>query len=99
MGVVNSTFTAVANGNSSEGTNADLVIGGTFVGTVQLQCAIPGAGGADLWVSVGQLTAAGIVTGNVASARKWRAACTAFTSGTIYASMGAALNEELQTTL
>jgi hypothetical protein len=54
MGQRNSTFAAVANDATLvEGVQVDLVVGGTFVGTIQLQVAIPDATGANVWVPIG----------------------------------------------
>lgn len=95
MGVRNGSFTAQANDATlTEGSAVDLIVGGTFVGTVQLQVCIPGAAGAELWVSVGQLTAPGVITHTSGNSRKFRAACTAFTSGTIYYSLGGRTGED-----
>lgn len=100
MGVQNAALGALnAATSSSDGTDADLVVGGTFVGTIQLQASIPGASGADLWVSVGQLTAPGLVKVQMAIGRKFRAVCTAYTSGTAYVSLGVSLNEDLVATV
>lgn len=99
MGVQNATITGNTQATgSSEGNEADLVVGGTFVATIQLQVAIPGAAGADLWVPCGQLTAAGIVKVQTAVGRKFRAISTAYTSGTAYISLGVSRNNQfLQT--
>jgi len=96
MGVRNSSFTGVANdANMVEGNYVELVVGGTFVGTIQLQVAIPGSGGADLWVPVSAgLTAPGVISAVFGQCRKVRAACTAYTSGTAYYSVGGARNED-----
>lgn len=96
MGILNGSFGATGNSGSNpvEANNAELIVGGTFVGTVQLQVCIPGAAGAELWVSVGQLTAAGAVTFLSGQRRRFRAACTAYTSGTVYYSVGGACNED-----
>lgn len=95
MGVVNTAFTAVANGNGSFGTDAELIVGGTFVGTAKLQVQIPDAAGAAVWVDVGSLTAPGLVNYRGAVGRTFRAICSAFTSGTILTSLGTATNEEM----
>lgn len=96
MGVRNSSFTAIANdANLVEGNYVELIVGGTFVGTIQLQVAIPGAAGADLWVPVGtSLTAPGVISVVFGQCRKVRAACTAYTSGTAYYSVGGSCNED-----
>ena len=96
MGTRNGSFAAVANDATTVGgSNVDLVVGGTFVGTVQLQVCIPGAAGAALWVSVGQLTAPGAVTFLAGTGRQFRAACTAYTSGTAYYSLSAYSLEDM----
>jgi hypothetical protein len=93
---VTGSFGATGNSSPVEGSNIDLIVGGTFVGTIQLQTAMPGAAGADVWVPVGSnLTAAGSLVFNGAIGRKFRVSCTAYTSGTAYYSLGASINEEL----
>lgn len=88
MGIRNSSFTAVANdAQTVQGQQVDLVVGGTFVGTIELQACIPGAGGAELWVKIGSLTAPGSIPYQSGTARAFRAACTAYTSGTAYYSL------------
>lgn len=99
MGVQNATITGNSQATAlSEGNEADLVVGGTFVATIQLQASIPGAAGADLWVSVGQLTAPGIVKVQTAVGRKFRAISTAYTSGTAYVSLGTSRDVSFLTT-
>lgn len=95
MKTVNGTFGATGSSSTAEGSNAELIVGGTFVGTVQLQVAIADAAGADVWVPCQQLTAPGVVTCNMSQARKYRAACSAYTSGTIVYSLGTAILEDL----
>lgn len=95
MGVVNTSFTGVANGNTVYGTDAELIVGGTFVGTAKLQVQIPDGTGAAVWVDVGSLTAPGVLNYRGTVGRTFRAICSAFTSGTIITSVGAALNEEM----
>lgn len=87
MGQVNTTFGAVANGNSVGGQDADLFVSGTFVGTAKLQAAMVGAAGADAWVDIGSLTAPGIIQFKGAANMKFRAICSAWTSGTIYTTL------------
>jgi hypothetical protein len=71
-------------GNIENASDVDLFISGTFVGTVQLQTPMADASGADAWQAIGaNITAPGMVTVRMATARKWRVACTAYTSGTI----------------
>ena len=91
MATRNGTFGAVANDAAFvRGTTADLVVGGTFVGTIQLQVCIPDATGAAVWVPVSAgLTAPGVITYQAGTGRAFRAACTAWTSGTIIYSVGA----------
>lgn len=97
MGTVANSFTAAAQNSAVvEGSEADLIIGGTFVATVQLQAAIPAANGSDTWVSVGQLTAPGVVKVSLAVGRKLRASCTAFTSGTILYAVSASRNMQFK---
>lgn len=95
MGIRNSTFGAVANDATLvQGVSVDLVVGGTFVGTIQLQVAIPDATGANVWVPIGAgLTAPGTITYNAGTQRSFRAACTAWTSGTIVYSLAGLSNE------
>lgn len=95
MGVVNTSFAAVADGGTVYGTDAELIVGGTFVGTVQLQVQIPDATGAAVWAAVGQLTAPGVLNYRGVCGRTFRASMTARTSGTAVTSVGAALNEEM----
>lgn len=97
MGTRNGNFTAAANDATVvRGATADLVVGGTFVGTVQLQVCIPGAAGAELWVPTGVgLTAPGVITYQAGTGRAFRAACTAYTSGTAYYSLGAYTLEDM----
>lgn len=96
MGVRNSTFAAVANDATLvQGVQMELVVGGTFVGTVQLQVAIPDATGANVWVPVGAaLTAPGSITYLAGTQRSFRAACTAYTSGTIVYSLAGLFLED-----
>lgn len=96
MGIRNSSFAGVANDATSvEGNYVELIVGGTFVGTVQLQVCIPGAAGAELWVPVAAgLTAPGVNTFVSGQSRRFRAACTAYTSGTAYYSVGGAVHED-----
>ncbi|CAB5079618.1 hypothetical protein UFOVP143_56 [uncultured Caudovirales phage] len=91
MATRNGSFGAVANDATvARGATADLVVGGTFVGTIQLQVCIPGVAGAELWVPIGAgLTAPGTITYQAGCGRAFRAACTAWTSGTIFYSLGA----------
>lgn len=98
MAVRNSTFGAVANDTVLVlGNYVELIVAGTFVGTVQLQVAIPDATGADNWVPIGTpLTAPGITSAVLAQCRKVRAACTAWTSGTIIFSVGGSCNDDFQ---
>lgn len=95
MSVVNGNFAALGNSGTTfaMGNYAELIVGGTFVGTIQLQACIPGAGGAAIWVPVGSLTAPGAVTFVSGQCRNFRAECTAYTSGTAYYSVGASCNE------
>ena len=97
MGTRNSNFTSATNDATVvRGATVDLAVGGTFVGTVQLQVCIPGAAGAELWVPVSAgLTAPGIITYNAGTGRAFRAACTAYTSGTAYYSVGAYQLEDM----
>lgn len=97
MATRNGSFTGVANDAVvARGATADLVVGGTFVGTVQLQVCIPGLAGAELWVPVGAgLTAPGVITYQAGCGRAFRAACSAFTSGPIYYSLGAFTLEDM----
>lgn len=83
-GYAKGSFTGTANGTVIDNADgADLVVSGTFVATIQLQVAMADANGADVWVPVSAgLTAPGIITQSAAGGRKWRAACSAFTSGT-----------------
>lgn len=78
-------FVAVANGTAIDNADgADLVVSGTFVGTIVLQVAMAGPTGLDVWTPVGVgLTAPGIISQASVNNRKWRAACTAWTSGSI----------------
>lgn len=96
MGIINGSFAAQGNSGAVgvEANQVELIVGGTFVGTVQLQVCIPGAAGAELWVSVGQLTAPGAVTFLSGQCRRYRASCTAYTSGTAYYSIGGACVED-----
>lgn len=89
MGIRNSTLAAVANDATLvQGVQVDLVVGGVFVGTVQLQVAIPDASGANVWVPVSAgLTAPGVITYLAGTQRSFRVACTAYTSGTIVYSL------------
>lgn len=99
MGVKNAALGALnATTGTVEGTDADLVVGGTFVGTIQLQVAIPDAAGADTWVSMGQVTAAGVVKSSHPVGRKFRGICTAYTSGSALVSLSASLNKNLVAT-
>ena len=97
MGTRNGSFAAVANDATTVGgSNVDLVVGGTFVGTIQLQVCIPGAAGAALWVPVSAgLTAPGVITFQAGTGRQFRAACTAYTSGTAYYSLSAYSLEDM----
>jgi hypothetical protein len=95
MGIRNSTFGAVANDATLvQGVQMDLVVGGTFVGTIELQVAIPDASGANVWVKVGSLTAPGAITYMAGTQRSFRAACTAWTSGTIVYSLAGLFLED-----
>lgn len=88
MGIRNASFGAAANdAKTVQGQQVDLVVGGTFVGTVELQVCIPGAAGAELWVKVDSLTAPGTISYQAGTQRNFRAACTAYTSGTAYYSV------------
>lgn len=100
MANVTGSFTAL-NQNSASGLGhiADVIIGGTFVGTVVLEVAIPDATGAKLWVPVAPgITAPGYLglpNGAIgAQVREWRARCSAFTSGTISYALGACACED-----
>lgn len=97
MGTRNGSFTGIANDATTVGgATVDLVVGGTFVGTVQLQVCIPGAAGAALWVPVSAgLTAPGVITFQAGAGRQFRAACTAYTSGTVYYSLSAFTIEDM----
>ena len=95
MGVVNTVFASATNGNTTFGSDAELIVGGTFVGTVKLQVQIPDGSGAAVWCDVGSLTAPGVLNYRGTVGRTFRAICSAFTSGTIITSVGAALNEEM----
>lgn len=98
MGQRNGTFGAVANDATLvQGQTVDLVVGGTFVGTIQLQVCIPDAAGAAVWVPVGAgLTAPGQITYQAGTQRSFRAACTAYTSGTIvYSLAGLTLEDHI----
>lgn len=84
-GYVRGAFGAIANGTPIDNADgADLVVSGSFVGTIVLQVAMPDAAGADTWVATSAgLTAPGIISQASVNGRKWRAACTAWTSGSI----------------
>lgn len=99
MGFATGGFTAASQVSATtEGAEADLIVGGTFVATVQLQASIPSGAGADTWISLGQLTAPGVVKVSMATGRKVRAQCSAFTSGTALYSLGASHNVNLKVT-
>lgn len=96
MATRNGSFAAAANDAVvARGATADLVVGGTFVGTIELQVCIPGAAGAELWVKAGSLTAPGVLTYQAGCGRAFRAACTAYTSGKAYYSLGAFTLEDM----
>lgn len=95
MPTVTGSFAATGNSSSAEGSFAEMILGGTFVGTITLQVAIPGAAGADQWVTVSSQTAPGRFTSEGPVGRKWRLSCTAYTSGTAYYSLGTAVNTVL----
>lgn len=97
MGTRNGSFaSATQDATRVAGATVDLVVGGTFVGTVQLQVCIPGAAGAELWVPVSAgLTAPGVITYQAGTQRQFRAACSAYTSGTAYYSLSAYTLEDM----
>jgi len=76
----NSTFTATGQSAEANGDSCDIILSGTFVGTVALQ-AQDATGN---WVTVNSWTAQAISLNiKAAFARNWRLDCTAYTSGTI----------------
>jgi hypothetical protein len=85
MAAKSGVFAAAGQSAKVEGHGADLIVGGTFVGTVRLEVSIPDAAGLDVWVPVGAvLTAPGIVQLAFGmTTRAFRANCTAYTSGSI----------------
>lgn len=79
------------------GTDVDMVVGGTFVGTITLQTFCEQAGA---WVAVATgLTAVGIQTVRCAQERRFRAQATAYTSGTANVDLQSATNREARVTL
>ena len=99
MATVTSSFAAVANSAPiAECTDIDVALNGTFVGSVQLQTATPGASGADAWVAVTGIaaqTAPGMVSYHGGVPRKYRLACTAYTSGAILYELSGSRLEDL----
>lgn len=81
-GHVRGSFTGTANSAVIDNaTDVDLTASGTFSSSMQIQTAMGGLNGADIWVPVGAaLTAPGIVSVSSKVPRKWRVANT-FTSG------------------
>ncbi|MCP4072303.1 MAG: hypothetical protein GY742_11270 [Hyphomicrobiales bacterium] len=76
----NATFSGAGQSFSANGDSCDIILSGTFVGTVALQ-AQDASGN---WVTVNSWTAPAISLNNEAAfARNWRLDCTTYTSGTI----------------
>ncbi len=76
----NATFSATGQSSDANGDSCDIVLSGTFVGTVALQ-AQDASGN---WVTIDSWTAPAISLNNEAAfARNWRLNCTAFISGAI----------------
>ncbi len=76
----NSTFTAIGQSAAANGDSCDIILSGTFVGTVALQ-AQDATGN---WVTIDSWTAEAISLNNEAAfARNWRLDCSAYNSGTI----------------
>ena len=97
MPATSGSFTADSQTSATlEGSMVELIVGGTIVATIQLQVGITGASGAALWVSVGQLTAAGRIAVEGPVGRPYRAAVTAWTSGPAYYSLVTATNDDLR---
>lgn len=83
MAIVRGSFSATGASSTVEGTDAEVIVSGTFTGTVTLQMAISSTSGTDVWVSVGTaLTASGTIQYNGLTTRKFRANYT-HTSGSL----------------
>jgi hypothetical protein len=96
---VRGSFTGTTNGNPIDtASDVDLVVSGTFVASVQLQTTMANpSGGADVWVPVGAvLTAPGVLNVKMTNGRKWRAICSAFTSGQADYELSGAMNQTLR---
>jgi hypothetical protein len=101
MGLKSGVFSAAGQSGKVEGHGADLLVGGTFVGSVRLEVSIPDAAGGDVWVPIGAtLSAPGSVQFAFGqTTRQFRANCTAFTSGSIVYQVAASQSEDTVETL
>lgn len=80
------TFTATGNSATETGDQVDVLIHGTFVGTIELQTQVEDG----TWVATDSFTSASdLLNKQSAGSRKWRLACTIFTSGTVNYSLSA----------
>jgi hypothetical protein len=98
MSSVRGSFTATADGNQIDNSSdVDLVVSGTFVASVQLETAMAGPTGADVWVPVGAaITAPGVLNAKMTNGRKWRTRCSAYTSGQADYELSGAMNQTLR---
>lgn len=96
MGVATGSFAAPGQSSAIMGTLVDLVVSGTFTGSIQIETAMPGSGGADVWVATATaLTAAGVSQFMAANSRKYRANATALSTGTAYYQLSTSNSEDL----